>query len=80
MNWGPLHPDLESLSISRLNLIASDFTAYEILGPDMQIIAPWSETEARGVFAQPLTLVSDGEPVLGDEDGHVNFFVRRKRE
>ena len=77
--WSPMSPDLQSLSIERLNLIGADFTAYEILGPDMQSLAPWSDAESRGTFARPLAFLSEGKPVIGDAQGFVNLYVRRKQ-
>jgi hypothetical protein len=79
MGWEASLPDLESLSIERLSLTSPRFPDYELLGPDRELLAPWSDGDQRGILARPFDLVVGGKPVAGDEAGTVNLYVRRKR-
>ncbi|HTF87560.1 MAG TPA: hypothetical protein VK843_04065, partial [Planctomycetota bacterium] len=77
--WEETLPDLQSLTLERLSITGSRSLGYELLGPDLRVLAPWSDADGRGVFTQPLALVADGLPVIGDEQGRVDLYVRCKR-
>ena len=66
------------LQLQALKINSTDFRGYEVLGPDMKVLAPWSDSATRGTFATPLPLFQVGTTPVGEPDGTLVFYVRRQ--
>ncbi|HUR28496.1 MAG TPA: hypothetical protein VM509_09940, partial [Planctomycetota bacterium] len=71
--------DLQSWELEALTINTREFPGYEILGPDKQVLAPWSDSPTRGTFTEPLVLFKDGTTQVGEPDGTLVFYVRWKK-
>jgi hypothetical protein len=71
--------NLQSWELKALKIKTGEFPGYEILGPDKQVLAPWSDSETRGTFTTPLCLFKDGTTQVGEPDGTLVFYVRWRK-
>lgn len=72
--------DLLYWELQELRINAADLSqGYEILGPDMKVLAPLNESGISGSFTTPLALFESGRTQVGEQDGTLVFYLRKKQ-